>query len=119
MNFADSDLLTRLDAASSEQLEGLPFGLVKVDGEGRVLVYNAWEAALSGLSAGTVRGQSFFLEVAPCTNNFMVAERYAGDGALDETVDYVFTYKLAPTKVRLRLLRGGGSAHAYLLVERR
>ena len=46
----------------------------------------------------------------------MVAEGYAEPVPLDAKVDYVFTYKLKPTKVRLRLLRRADAVEQYLVV---
>ena len=58
-------------------------------------------------------GRNFFVEIGPCTNNYLIAQRYqdsASEGvSLDEQLDYVFTYRMAPTPVRLRLLARRGS----------
>jgi hypothetical protein len=55
-------------------------------------------------------------------NNFMVAQRFAdarAEGApLDDTINYVLTLRMRPTKVRLRLLYQPGAALAYVLVQR-
>lgn len=48
----------------------------------------------------------------------MVAEKYQTKQAIDEQLDYVFTYRMEPTKVRLRLLAAPASDHQYLLVEK-
>lgn len=118
MNFDDKSLLQTIADASPEALDQAPFGVVTMDRDGNVTAYNRWESELSGLSPDRVIGRQFFTDVAPCTNNFMVAHRYSEDGPLDETIDYLFTYKLRPTPVRLRLLRGDGERQ-YLLVTHR
>jgi photoactive yellow protein len=64
-----------------------------------------------------VVGKNFFVQVAPCTNNAMVAERYRTDDALDETINYVFTYRMVPTPVTLRLAKRAGADTQYLLVK--
>jgi len=79
--------------------------------------YNTWESSLSGLRPADVTGRNFFVEVAPCTNNYMVALRYEAPD-LDETVDYVFSYRLRPVSVRLRLLKSSAQSRQFLLVER-
>ncbi len=118
MEFRDEHLLESLTVATPEQLDALPFGVVRMDLHGIVDGYNRFESDLSGLSAERVVGKPFFEQVAPCTNNYMVAERFAED-SLDEQLDYVFTYRMKPTKVRLRLLKASPSAeHQYLLVEK-
>jgi len=95
-----------------------PLGVVRFDERGTVTLYNRWESRLSGLRPEGVVGRSFFEEIAPCTNNFLVAERYTDAADLDETITYTFTWKMTPTRVRLRMLRQGASAR-YLLVELR
>jgi hypothetical protein len=49
----------------------------------------------------------------------MVAHRFQTEPVLDEIVDYVFTFRMAPTPVRLRLLKRPGARFAYLVVEKR
>ncbi len=116
MNFDSPSLLTELESATTASLDAAAFGIVRMKSDGAALDYNAYESKLSGLSKEGVVGKSFFTQVAPCTNNFMVAERYQESGALDAVVDYVFTYKMKPTKVRLRLLKRAGAAEQYLAV---
>jgi photoactive yellow protein len=66
-----------------------------------------------------VVGRHFFTAVVPCTNNFMVAHRFETEPEVDSTIDYVFTFRLAPTKVRLRLMKRLGGRRSYLGIERR
>jgi hypothetical protein len=70
-----------------------------------------------------VLGQPLFTNVAPCLNNFMVAQRFEDaqdDGAvLDDTIDYVLTLRMRPVKVKLRLLAEPGSGQRYVLVQRK
>lgn len=53
-----------LDAA---QLDGLPWGTVRLDPAGQVLAYNAAEERIAGRSRQQTLGRNFFTEVAPCT----------------------------------------------------
>ncbi len=103
MNFesADVDQILALDAAG---LDALPFGAVVMASGGIVERYNQFEADLSGLDPNDVLGRDFFVSVAPCTNNYLVRERYFGE-PVDEVIDYVFSYRMKPTRVRLRLVR--------------
>ena len=118
MDFNDPDLLSTLEAADPRDLDAATFGIVAMNREGVVEAYNTYEAQLSGLSLSRVVGQNFFTAVAPCTNNFMVAQRFADEPELDATIDYVFTLKMRPTKVKLRLLGAPSSRRKYLLVRR-
>ena len=117
MEFRDDNILEVLNGATPEQLDTLPFGVVKMDHAGVVANYNRFESDLSGLLPSRVVGKQFFEQVAPCTNNFMVAARFEEE-SLDEQLDYVFTYRMKPTKVRLRLLKSPLAEHQYLLVEK-
>ncbi len=119
MNIDDSSLLDDLEKADIRALDAADFGIVRMQTDGTVIAYNAYESRLSGLSSAGVMGKCFFTEVAPCTNNFMVAERFTEPGELDAEVDYVFTYRMKPTKVRLRLLRRVEATEQYLVTLKR
>ena len=123
--FADPGLLDTLESASLDVIDDFGFGLIVMDRDGRVLGYNQAESKLSGLPADEVIGRNFFVEIGPCTNNYLVAQRYQDSASqdsasqqtsLDEQLDYVFTYRMAPTPVRLRLLARPGSPRQYLAV---
>lgn len=115
LDFTDPDLPGALDTLPDEDLLNAPFGVVRMDCDGIVTLYNYEERRLSGLSAEQTVGQNFFRDVAPCTNNFMVAERFK-EPAIDEVVEYVFTFAMEPTEVTLRLIRRGDVL--YMLVRR-
>ena len=114
--FHDPGLRALLDALSPEQLDELPFGLIVMDRRDVVVHYNAFESARAGISPERVLGRDFFVDVGPCTNNYLVAERYHEQPDLDEELDYVFTFRMRPTPVRLRLLAGARSPRRYLAV---
>ena len=119
VDFSSADLFERCEQSDPGTIDTWPFGLVGMDLAGIVLVYNTIEANLSGLSASRVIGRDFFTAVAPCTNNYMVGHRFMIEPELDATIDYVFTFKMAPTPVRLRLLKRRDAKRMYLAVEKR
>ena len=119
LGFVSSGLFDILSSATALQLDELPFGVVALALDGTVEAYNTFEARLAGLTPGRVIGRNFFTNVAPCTNNFMVAQRFQTESDLDVIIDYVFTLRMTPKKVRLRLLKRTGLAQMYLVVERR
>jgi hypothetical protein len=63
-----------------------------------------------------VLGRNFFEAVALCTNNYLIAQRYADEDELDEFLDFVFTFRMAPTPVRIRMMAMAGSPRQYLAV---
>lgn len=115
--FAEIEL-ARLATLSVEQTDMLPYGVVGLDRECRVEVYNRTEASLAGLPPDSVMGSHFFLSTAQCMNNFMVAQRFEDEPELDAVIDYMLTFRMRPTVVRLRLLQGASSLRRYILVER-
>lgn len=121
-SFADADLIDHLLQASDADLDQLDFGVIGFDAAGVVQRYNAFESKAAGLSPQRVLGNALFTVVAPCMNNFMVAQRFedAADQSapLDATIDYVLTLRMRPVKVKLRLLSVPGAAVRYVLVHR-
>ena len=120
--FTDAQLLAALAALSDDELDALTFGVIGIDADGVVQRYNAFESKMAGLSPQRVLGHPLFTVVAPCMNNFMVAQRFedaaAAPSSLDETVNYVLTLRMRPVKVKLRLLAAPGTAMRYVLVQR-
>ena len=98
--------------------DALPFGVVGLQRDGLVGIYNATEARLAGLDAEAVIGTPFFEAVAQCMNNFMVAQRFEDESELDEIIPYVLTLRMRPTRVRLRLIASPAATLNYILIER-
>jgi len=116
--FDSPDALAWLEAASTQALDTLPFGAIRMEPSGRVTAYNTWESAKAGLSKDRVLQRDFFADVAPCMNNYLVAERFRAEPELDVVLDYILTLRMAPTPVTLRLLKSVTARHMYLLVKR-
>ncbi len=64
---APTFFFNRIDSISEAELDSKPYGVIQLDGEGRVLRYNAFESQLSGLNQQKVIGKNFFTQIAPCT----------------------------------------------------
>lgn len=120
--FDAPDLAVRLDQCTPDQLDTLGFGVIGFGADTNVTLYNAFESQAAGLSPQRVLGQPLFTNVAPCMNNFMVAQRFEDaheeQTVLDATIDYVLTLRMRPVKVALRLLANPGSGTRYVLVQR-
>lgn len=109
-----TDMLSTMGEAAVDEL---PFGVVGLGSENMVELYNTHEERYSGLPRGVVVGRHFFSDVAPCMNNYMVAERLA-ESPLDVTLPYVLTFRMRPTPVRLRLLRASEASRRWVLIAR-
>ena len=111
--------LEQLDQVGIDRLD---FGTIGFDAAGVVGRYNAFESEAAGLAPARVLGQPLFTVVAPCMNNFLVAQRFedaaAAHAALDVTIDYVLTLRMRPVKVKLRLLADPAASMRYVLVHR-
>ena len=124
-DFHDADLLDRLNSADAATLDALDFGVIGfgLDADAVVLRYNRTEALGSGLALADVMGRPLFGEVAQCMNNYLVAQRFedalADGDVLDDQLPYVFTLRMRPTPVVLRLLAAPGRALRFVLVQRR
>ena len=120
--FTDTDLPHWLAQASDADLDALDFGTIGIDAAGVVCRYNRFESAAAGLSPSRVLSHPLFTVVAPCMNNFLVAQRFDdtanNGGTLDATIDYVLTLRMRPVKVKLRLLSIPGAATRWVLVYR-
>ena len=120
LNFNEPDIGAAIKALDDAELDNLDFGLIGFDAENVVRRYNTFESKASGLSPSRVLGHSLFEVVAPCMNNFMVAQRFedaASSGVpLDATLNYVLTLRMRPVKVQLRLVASPDSAMRHVLV---
>lgn len=123
LRFEQSGIAPLLDRLTADELDRLDFGVIGFDAATRVGLYNAFESKAAGLRAENVLGRLLFKVVAPCMDNFMVAQRFedaaTSASELDAVISYVLTLRMRPTKVRLRLLASPASSWRYVLVERR
>jgi photoactive yellow protein len=117
VNFLDISV-EALDSAEPEWLDMLSFGVVGIDQAGLTARYNALEANLAGLAQDAVLGREFFLTTGICMNNFLVAQRFEDEPVLDVTLDYVLTFRMRPTPVKLRLLQNPKCRLRYVLIQR-
>lgn len=119
MSFVPQSFLEELPAVERAVADAQPFGVVQVADDGTVRLYNRWESELSGVAVASAEGRNFFTQIAPCTNNRLVAGRFK-DGvqkrALDAEFNYTFTYKMKPTNVALRMYRHPATGTNWVFV---
>lgn len=111
--------LQLVERMNEEQLDELPFGAIRLDGEGRVLSYNMTESKLTGRKKENVIGRNFFTEVAPCTNVQAFAGRFregVAKGELHAVFPYRFDFKMAPRDVSVTLFYSNDTKSAWVFV---
>jgi photoactive yellow protein len=121
-DFNEAGIAAKLAAMSPSEFDTLDFGVIGMDAQTIVRLYNTHESKYAGLAPARVIGQPLFTAVAPCMNNFMVAQRFedtANAGTkLDAIIDYVLSLRMRPIKVKLRLIAEPEQQLRYVLVAR-
>jgi len=105
-SFVPTDLLDHLEALDADRADTYSFGIIGLDTQSIVRIFNKAEERLSGLAAAEVLGHAFFDEVAPCTASRLFRGRYLAGlarGSLDEHFFYTFTYRIRPVSVHIHM----------------
>ena len=68
VRFDTPQLAMVVERLALEALDDLPFGVIKLDANGVVTMYNKSESRMSGF-VGDPLGKLFFVDVAPCMDN--------------------------------------------------
>lgn len=118
--FDEKNIAQMLPKMSVEELNALDFGVTGLDNDGMVTSYNNYLVNLSGVSIQKAMGYHYFSNVAPCMNNFMVAQKLedAIDEKIqfDETINYVLSVRMKPTRVKLRIIHDSNTSVSYILI---
>jgi photoactive yellow protein len=121
--FEQANLLNSLAALDHQQLDELTFGVIGFGQDCLVKRYNRFETEAAGLNQNYVLGKHVFTQIAQCMNNYLVAQRYEDAWttacSLDASLDYMLTWRMRPTKVKLRLLWSECSELAYVVLSPR
>lgn len=121
VTFNQGNIGNALERLSDEEIDALAFGMIELDARGVVRRYNATEALITGRRAEDVVGKSFFQQVAPCARRPEFLGRFEEGvkrGELDVVFEYVFDYKMNPTRVRVRMKKGRLPDCYWVLVTR-
>ena len=95
-----------LDRLSNEELDAIPYGVIQLDAEGRVLSINRAEADDLGYEHERPVGRDFFTEIAPSAFVAEVFGRYVeafSSHQLDEMFRFTFSDRLMPRTVMMRM----------------
>jgi photoactive yellow protein len=120
--FDTAALWAALVALDHSELDRLDFGVIGFDDQERITHYNRAESSATGLTPERLMGRHVFEDIAQCMNNYLVAQRFAdartAQQPLDAVLDYVLTWRMQPTPVRLRLLAWPPARQNYLALQR-
>lgn len=119
--FGANDIENSLNKISDGDFDKLAFGAVKMDGTGKILMYNAAEGAITGRDPKSVIGKNFFTDVAPCTDSPGFRGRFDAGvkaGALNEVFEWTFNYKMDPVKVQVHMKKGVVGNDYWVFVKR-
>ena len=119
--FGKDDIDNSLAKMTGKQIDELAFGAIQLDAQGKVLRYNQAEADITGRHASAVIGTNFFRDVAPCTNTARFKGVFdAGVRAsnLNTMFEYVFDYKMTPTKVKIHMKKAISDGTYWIFVKR-
>lgn len=95
-----------LDRLSDEELDAIPYGVIQLNAEGRVLSINRPEADGLGFPTERPVGRDYFSELAPSAFVAEVFGRYVdafSSHQLDETFRFTFSHGTLPRTVMMRM----------------
>jgi photoactive yellow protein len=104
--FVDNAILNKLGNLTRAEADNAAFGIIKLEADGKIVLYNKYESELAGVPIEKAEGKNFFTDIAVCTNNRIFFGRFKegiAQGNLDLVFNYVFTYKMKPTNVIIHL----------------
>ncbi len=111
--------MQRVDGLGEADLNALPFGAIRLDRQGVIQTFNAYESRLTGRDPARMLGRNFFTEVAPCTNVQAFAGRFregVARGELHEVFPYRFDFEMAPREVTVTLFYSRITDSAWVFV---
>jgi photoactive yellow protein len=121
VKFGGEDIENVLAKLDDKELDGLAFGAIQLDKDGKILSYNAAEAKITGRRPEDVIGKNFFKEVAPCTRRpefYGVFKEGVEKNELNTMFEYVFDYKMNPTKVKVHMKKALAGDSYWIIVKR-
>jgi photoactive yellow protein len=116
----DPTLPARVAELSLAELDHLPFGVIRLDPEGKVTFYSKTEAEQSGYRDRRAIGREFFTQMAPCLATPERLRRIAEarqEGTLDITFEQIGDFDDAERELHVRVVSAPGGG-VWLFLER-
>jgi photoactive yellow protein len=113
-DFDTPNLAEAVEALPAHKLDDLPFGVVCLDAQGIVRVYNKTRAEQGGRGVMPTKGLSYFADVAPCLDNGYFKgriEKARAAGVLDLSFSFIgdFSDRNREIAVRAQPAKDGGT----------
>jgi photoactive yellow protein len=113
LSFESPNLAREVEKLSSAELDSLAFGVIGLDANDVVRVFNQAEQVNSGFGHRTTLGKLFFVDIAPCMDNGYFKgriDRARKTGALDISFTFVgdFEDRDRELAVRVQATSDGG-----------
>lgn len=110
-----------IESMSQEQLDRLPFGVIRVTADGTIVDYNDTECEIANTRKADTVGKNFFGEVAPCTRvaefqgQFFKLQKAGVDGRAK--FSFVFKFATGAALVDIVLLYEVATGQGTILVK--
>ncbi|WP_246838716.1 PAS domain-containing protein [Leptospira stimsonii] len=120
IRFVEDETVSKIDGLSRAEIDSLPYGVIQVDDQGKILIFNRFESEKANVPVKEAEGKTFFTQVAPCTNNAIFwgsFEKGVKQGEMDLIFPYTFTYKMRPTPVVVHLYKSKASKKNWIFVK--
>jgi photoactive yellow protein len=113
LSFESPNIAREVEKLSSAELDSLAFGVIGLDANDVVRVFNQAEQVNSGFGHRTTLGKLFFVDIAPCMDNGYFKgriDRARKTGALDISFTFVgdFEDRDRELAVRVQATSDGG-----------
>lgn len=115
-----SELRAFIETQPPSAIDALPYGVIRLDRTGKVVLYSRVEAQQSGFGDRQAIGHGFFTELAPCmaSPEFLSRlERAQRGGALDIAFVHVGDFDDADRELRVRVISASDEG-SWVFVQR-
>ncbi len=121
IEFGQNDIENDLAIMTPQAVDALAFGAIQLNAAGKILTYNSVESTITGRKKEDVIGRNFFDDVAPCCDKAGfrgVFDAGVRSGKLNAIFDYVFDYRMNPTRVKVHMKKAVADDTYWVFVKR-
>lgn len=100
VTFGSDDVANVFASLTPAELDEVSFGVIQVDGTGRIILYNRVEGEIASYPPKAAIGRNFFTDVARCTHESGFHGRFV-EGVRKGDLNVVFEWAIPATKERM------------------